>query len=156
MLVWRICRERHAATAFSGEGARLAGGRWNSEGVPMAYASEHLSLAALELFVQVGTRDASGDLVAVQAEIPEPHGAAHWDAWKKQLPQEWRFQRELTRSLGDAWIRAKEPLAVRVPSVVIDVEWNVLINPAHPRAKAIKLVQQRPFRFDERRFMGKV
>ncbi len=46
---WRIVKEKHAKTAFSGEGARIFEGRWNSAGVRMVYCSEHLSLAALEI-----------------------------------------------------------------------------------------------------------
>ncbi len=48
---WRIVKAKHASTAFSGEGARLYEGRWNSVGVQMVYCSEHLSLAALEILV---------------------------------------------------------------------------------------------------------
>src|SRR5947199_10826692 len=48
---WRIVKEKHAKTAFSGEGARIFEGRWNSAGVRMVYCSEHLSLAALEILV---------------------------------------------------------------------------------------------------------
>ena len=48
---WRIVKERHVASAFSGEGARIFEGRWNSAGVRMVYCSEHISLAALEILV---------------------------------------------------------------------------------------------------------
>src|SRR4051812_18031854 len=48
---WRIVKEKHARTAFSGEGARIFGGRWNSPGISIVYCSEHLSLAALEILV---------------------------------------------------------------------------------------------------------
>jgi len=48
---WRIVKEKHAVSAFSGEGARIFEGRWNSVGVRMVYCSEHISLAALEILV---------------------------------------------------------------------------------------------------------
>ena len=157
MRIWRICRKRHASTAFSGEGARLAGGRWNSEGIAMAYASENLSLAALELFVHAEGEEQPADLVAVQAEIPVEAKMLdrQREEWRKNLPEDWRFHREVSQRLGDAWARAKKSLAVRVPSVLIDVEWNVLINPEHTDASKVKIVQERPFRFDERMFKGK-
>lgn len=151
MLVWRICRESHAATAFSGEGARLVGGRWNSMGVPMAYASDSLALAALELFVHIGPlNEAPADLVAVQAQVPvDPQANL---ATLAKMPADWRFEEELSRRAGDRWLREKQAVAVRVPSVVVDVEWNVLINPEHPEFVGLKIVQQRPFRFDGRMF----
>lgn len=151
MLVWRICREPHAATAFSGEGARLVGGRWNSMGVPMAYASDSLALAALELFVHIGPSDqAPADLVAIQAEIAVD---VQTDlAAMTKLPGDWRFQEELSRRAGDRWAKENSAVAVRVPSVVVDVEWNVLINPEHPGFGGLKIIQKRPFRFDERMF----
>ena len=154
MRVWRICRERHAGKAFSGEGARLTSGRWNSEGVPMAYASEHLSLAALELFVHSDQEDEPQDLAAVEAEVaigPEVV-AGQQAALLKRLGPNWRIDLSATRALGEEWFAAKESLVMLVPSVVIEVEWNVLINPLHAEFATMKIVQQRAFRFDARMF----
>ncbi len=50
---WRIVKAKRAKTAFSGEGARVYEGRWNSAGVAMVYCSEHLSLAALEILAHI-------------------------------------------------------------------------------------------------------
>ena len=63
MQIWRICRERFADEAFSGTGARRFGGRWNSPGVPMVYASSSLALAAIELFVHLEPNQQPSDLV---------------------------------------------------------------------------------------------
>jgi RES domain-containing protein len=158
MRIWRICRERHAARAFSGEGSRLTSGRWNSEGVPVAYASEHLSLAAIELFVHVPKRDEPHDLVAVEAEFP----LAAEMLQKQQreigarLGPDWRFEIYSTRAIGDAWFRERSSAVMLVPSVVIDVEWNVLLNPEHEDFSKLRVAQTRPFRFDARMFGIKV
>jgi RES domain-containing protein len=154
MRVWRICRERHAETAFSGDGSRLASGRWNSEGVPVAYASEHLSLAALELFVHVDQEDEPHDLVAVEAELAVDPMTVRKQQSEilKRLDPNWRLELTQTRAMGDKWSSARDSLVMMVPSVVIDVEWNVLINPQHPHFSALRIVQSRPFRFDERMF----
>ena len=50
---WRIVKEKHAAAAFSGEGAARNGGRWNSRGVRLIYTSSTESLAALETLVHL-------------------------------------------------------------------------------------------------------
>nr|WP_244146076.1 RES domain-containing protein [Paraburkholderia caledonica] len=39
LTVWRVVTQRYADTAFSGEGARLYGGRWNPKGVAMVYTA---------------------------------------------------------------------------------------------------------------------
>ena len=50
--LWRITTARFAATAFSGEGARRYGGRWNPPGCEVVYTAQSPALALLELMVQ--------------------------------------------------------------------------------------------------------
>ena len=50
---WRLVKSRHARAAFDGEGARLYGGRWNSPGTRVAYASDSVALAALEVLAHL-------------------------------------------------------------------------------------------------------
>src|SRR5579862_1519888 len=123
MKIWRICRERHVADAFSGEGARLFGGRWNSRGLPMVYASTSLALAAIELFVHLEPNLIPADLVSIAAELPEGEQSARWEV--ETLPSHW-WSDELgpVRELGDMWIHSKQSLAAMVPSVPIRPEWN--------------------------------
>lgn len=121
----------------------------------MVYTSDSLALAALELFVHVGPVDAAPeDLIALQAEVPV--GLSSNLLATKKLSKEWRFHTDLSQRTGDAWAKSQQSLAVRVPSVLIDVEWNVLINPKHSHASQIKIVQTRPFRFDPRMFSGRI
>jgi RES domain-containing protein len=54
-IIWRICEATFAESAFSGEGASIVGGRWNSKGKRMVYTAEHLSLAILEVFVHLNS-----------------------------------------------------------------------------------------------------
>jgi RES domain-containing protein len=73
MKAWRLVRKRRLPDAFTGEGARLGGGRWNHLGTPVVYVSERLSLAALELFIHFTRKDIklSKSLLAVPVEIPD-------------------------------------------------------------------------------------
>src|SRR5580692_9834846 len=105
MIVFRICRERFAADAFSGEGARRFAGRWNSRGVPMVYCSSSLALAAIELFVHLEPNLQPSDLVSIAAELPQGEPAQRLEA--KDLPSEWwSDEYDPLRELGDGWIRA--------------------------------------------------
>ncbi len=148
--VWRICRAVHAAEAFSGEGARRFGGRWNSRGVPMVYTSTSLSLAAIELFVHLEPALAPPDLVSVSAVLPTGEPALARE--RSTLPQDWLQNEIATRDWGDRWVGEMLSLAVRVPSVPIAIEDNVLINPLHPRMAEILIDPPRPFNFDTRMF----
>lgn len=154
MKIWRICRAVHAAEAFSGDGARRFGGRWNARGVAMVYSSSSLSLAALELFVHLEPSQAPSDLVAVAAELPE--GEPGQEFLARDLPADWWTHSALPRlrALGGAWIKACSSLALSVPSAVVRQERNVLLNPLHPRIAELKIAPPEPFLFDERMFRG--
>lgn len=151
MRIWRICRARFAAEAFSGSGARMYGGRWNSRGVPMVYASSSLALAAIELFVHLEPNQQPEDLAAIAATLPGGEPARRLEP--KDLPRNWGSNNfEPVRAIGDKWIREKSSLAIEVPSAALRMEWNVLVNPLHPAAAKIKIEKPQPFRFDARMF----
>ena len=150
MEIWRLCRAVHAAQAFSGEGARRYGGRWNSWGVPMVYCSSSLALAAVELFVHLEPAQAPSDLMAITAMLPGSEPAR--TIKPGELPLDWWTDAEATRALGDKWIRAGSSLALRAPSVPIRWEWSILVNPLHPRMSELRINPPRPFTFDARMF----
>jgi RES domain-containing protein len=151
MKFWRICRRRYVAEAASGEGARLYGGRWNSRGVRVVYASTSLALAAVETFVNLEPNLQPGDLVSIEGEIPEATGVEKVDL--KALPAHWYETRdESLRRFGNEWIEAGRTVALLVPSAAIRGEWNVLLNPAHADFSKVKFQKPQPFKFDARMF----
>ena len=151
MRIWRICRARFAGEAFSGEGARRFGGRWNSRGVPMVYASSSLALAAIELFVHLEPNLQPDDLVSIAATLPEGEPAERLEPGK--LPAGWWADDfEPLQRIGDKWIREKSSLTLSVPSAALRTEWNVLVNPLHPAIAKIKVEAPQAFRFDARMF----
>jgi RES domain-containing protein len=151
MQIWRICRARFAGEAFSGEGARRFGGRWNSRGVPMVYASSSLALAAIELFVHLEPNLQPDDLVSVAAALPAGEPAERLEP--DQLPAGWWTDDfEPLRAIGDKRIREKSSLALSVPSAALRAEWNVLVNPLHPAVVKIKIAEPQAFHFDARMF----
>jgi RES domain-containing protein len=151
MRLWRLCRKLHAANPFSGEGARLYGGRWNSEGVRMVYTSPSLALAAVETFVNLEPNLIPDDLVTIEVEIPDDIQTERVDI--SSLPRKWHELRdESLKAFGDRWILAGETLALHVPSAAIRGEWNVLLNPEHPDFRQVKIGKPRAFAFDLRMF----
>ena len=153
MRFWRICRRRYAREAARGEGAYLFGGRWNSRGVRVVYASTSLALAAIEMFVNLEPRLQPKDLVSIAGEIPETLEMDR--VTLEALPPHWRKTRdESLRRFGDEWIRAGRTVALLVPAATIPGEWNVLLNPAHARFAQVKFYEPKAFEFDVRMFRG--
>ncbi len=147
MRVWRLASSRYPP--LTGEGARLAGGRWNSPGTPMVYASTHLSLSVLEMLVHLDVARLPADLVSFEVALPD-EAVETLDL--SLLRPGWEnnpFQRE-TREIGDRWIREGRGLALVVPSAVVPAERNVLINPLHADIRQIRIASQEPFAFDMR------
>ena len=129
---FRICKTRHLATALSGEGARLGGGRWNSPGLPVVYTSSSLSLATLEVLVHLEDPELLANLFSwIPLEIPDD--LVEW-LDPATLPPAWLNDEPgpASRSAGDGWLKSRGCAALAVPSVVTPGEWNFLLNPAHP------------------------
>src|SRR5579871_6497324 len=151
MRFWRICRRRYMAEAASGEGARLFGGRWNSRGVRVVYASTSLALAAIETFVNLEPKLRPPDLVWVEIEIPEEIEASRLRV--EDLPAKWFASRDDSlRHFGDEWVAAGETAVLMVPSAAIRGEWNVLLNPMHADFSRITMREPERFEFDLRMF----
>jgi RES domain-containing protein len=150
MHVWRLFRRRFHSTAFTGAGGLYAAGRWNHLEIPMVYTATSRALAALEFFVNLEPNEAPDDLLIAEATIPD-------DCVEtidlKLLQRNWRrLNNQRCRDLGSAWASSLRSLALKVPSVVVDGDWNVLLNPKHPQFAKVKIGSAEPFRFDERMF----
>ncbi|MBZ5627474.1 MAG: RES family NAD+ phosphorylase [Acidobacteriia bacterium] len=151
MRFWRICRERYAAAAASGEGARLYGGRWNSRGVRVVYASTSLALAAVETFVNLEPNLLPADLGFIEGDIPDALGIERLEF--DELPEDWyRTRDESLRRFGDKWIRRGQTAGLLVPSAAVRGDWNFLLNPVHPNFPKVKFHATQRFEFDARMF----
>lgn len=148
MRVWRLARRVHSA--LDGEGARRAGGRWNSPGIPVVYTSSALSLAVLELLVHTDPDLVPNDLHGFEINVPDSLIPRLLDV--STLPANWRQipNHPACRAIGDDWLERRNHVLLGVPSAVVPEELNYLINPAHPDAASIRVVRSRAFSFDER------
>ena len=148
MRIWRLARAVY--NPLDGEGARLHGGRWNREGTPVVYTSDHLSLCALEQLVHLNPENAPTDLTAFEIEVPEDLLVERVEA--EDLPDRWDrvADHPECQRIGEIWTRRESSPVLEVPSAVLPVEMNYLINPHHPEAGSIEVARAEEFRFDER------
>ncbi len=146
---WRIVGASHAAQAFDGEGARVNGGRWNSPGVRMVYTAESPALATLELLVQSGTAALFPHFVVIAATFPDD---AITRLEPDRLPAGWRAYPAppALQQIGDSWIKAADSLALQVPSAVLPMQYNFLLNPLHPSFGTVKLAAPQLLELDLR------
>jgi len=142
VIVYRLCKAAHIA--LDGEGARLWGGRWNSAGRPMVYTAATPSLAVLEVLVHLDlpAELLPNDLRLLTIEIPD-------DAPVHQLDTDPADDTACIAE-GDAFLAAREALALRVRSVVVPQEWNMLLNALHPAMSRVAIIRDEPFRLDPR------
>lgn len=146
--VWRIVKERHAASACSGEGAAKFGGRWNSRGVWVVYTSGTLSLGALETLVHLNP-PIHFRYVTIPIEVPDKLVEELNPA---RLPLDWREEPPppSCQTIGDAWIGRATSAVLKVPSVIVPSESNYLLNPVHRDFRKITIGQPEVFVFDPR------
>src|SRR5438094_5712416 len=123
--VWRLTTARFARAAFSGEGARLYGGRWNDKGIPLVYTAATQSLAMLEMLVQ--DEPLRAHYVMIEARIPAAVTIDHLRIG--ELPPHWRElrSRERLRAIGSEWARRRNAAVLAVLSAIIPAELNYLL-----------------------------
>ncbi|MGL5891594.1 MAG: RES family NAD+ phosphorylase [Bacteroidia bacterium] len=151
MMVYRISRERFARD-LTGEGAKLHGGRWNIPGFPCIYTASSRSLAMLEFRVHLhDISQTPPDLRLLCLEVPErsvtvidPELASpNW----RNYPSPGECMR-----YGAVQLLKQESLLIKVPSSIVPEEYNILINPLHPKMKQVKIVDCLPLLLDPRLF----
>lgn len=147
--LWRLCRDLHAAKAFSGEGPLRYGGRWSPPGVAVVYCAESRSLAAMEILVhRLGTEVfRASRWVVIAADVPETVIEK-----PPRVPENWQGQSPIpaVQEFGAAWVRERRSAVLRVPSAVVLGEFNYLLNPAHPDFARIIVGKPELFSFDAR------
>ena len=148
LVVWRLLTARFAQSAFSGEGARLYGGRWNRKGTPVVYTAGSQSLAMLEMLVQ--DEPLRARYVMISATLPGNLKIAR--VTPGQLPADWRepAARERLQAIGIDWARRRSSPVLAVPSLVIPTETNYLLNPQHPAFSRIAIGKPEAFVTDLR------
>ena len=147
-VVWRMLTARFADNAFSGEGARLFGGRWNLKGTPIVYTAGSQSLAVLEMMTQ--DEPLRARYLMIPAMLPKELKIDK--VVSSQLPANWREPgaREQLQKIGGDWVKSGSSAVLVVPSAVIPAESNYLLNPLHPAFKKIEFGPPEAFLSDPR------
>ncbi len=146
---YRLVKAKLADVAFSGEGARLAGGRWNSKGRACVYLGSTIALCVVETLVHLQDNSALAAFVLFELDVPDEQ---IMELDSAALPADWASEPapQSLKGIGDAWLAANECALLLVPSAITG-ENNAILNPAHPAAAAIiATARARPFPLDPR------
>jgi RES domain-containing protein len=148
---WRIVKRKYRKSAFTGDGARRYGGRWNSRGVAVVYVAQSQSLAALETLAHLDSAELLRYYVAIPVSFDSRLVIDVAVSW---LPKNWKTYPapKILRTTGDAWVSSGQSAVLRVPSVLVPSESNFLLNPNHPEYVNLDIGEPLRFSFDPRLF----
>jgi len=151
MKVFRLARKKYS-NILSGSGAARKGARWNSQGIEIIYTASNRSLAMAEIAVHFSLATLPSDYFMHVIYIPDDMTIEVFKI--EDLPARWNtFPHDAgTQIFGDRFIRDNTHCLLQVPSVVTKGDFNILINPAHPEFKHIRIAKSDKFPFDERIF----
>jgi len=150
MELYRITQESYS-NDLSGDGSRIFGGRWNSEGRYAVYTSANRSLALLETLAHIPAKlFRNKKYILVTVFLPDKAPLKFIE--EKDLPNNWDALdiQHVTQKIGDNFLEEQKGLLFRVPSVLMPEEFNYIINPLHPSMKQVKVIHQREIRFNDR------
>lgn len=144
MELWRISNYAD----LSGGGGLLAAGRWHTRGKRIVYLADHPASALLEMLVHMDR-----DLLPSTFRLLHVTVSAAVDIQKVevgQLSPDWRTRPDLTRQIGDQWLDQSLTALLQVPSVIVPLGRNFLLNPAHSDAAKIAIADVVDAPFDPR------
>ncbi len=148
MHVYRIAKQKYIRD-LTGIGAKTVGGRWNPKGVAVLYTSLSASLSTLEVLAHLPASYFPDDMAIATIEVPDD-SILSLDV--DQLPVNWNTTPPSTgvQHLSMDWIAENKSLGLKVPSIIVPMEQNLLINPLHPDFNQVQLLTVVPFSFDTR------
>lgn len=151
MRIYRLVKQQHAQTAFAGVGALRYAGRWHKKGTPIVYAADQPSSALVEVLVHTSADDLlrheyvlfTIDLDPDRHLLRLPRGQ-HPDGWRG-----WRWS-EAAQRVGTRWAEMQRSVVLEVPSAVVSLHHNYLVNPQHPAFSDLVIGGPEPFAMDPR------
>ncbi len=147
MQFYRLCKATYH-NDLDGVGASLGGGRWNSTNQFMVYASEQRSLCLMESLAHLNSVKRLAPYSMMVLYAPDTISIENFPL--QPLDADWRTNQDVTQRAGDEWLRSGRSLLLRVPSVIVPQEFNLLMNPRHPDRNLVRILEIEPFHFDPR------
>ena len=146
---WRLSKARYAGD-LTGQGAARDGQRWNQAGQRAVYLGMTPEITVLEVLVHLNGV-LSAPLVLCGYDVSDTPGLIA-EADLKALPEGWNAipHGQASATFGGDWLRAGEQLGLLLPSVVVPLARNLMLNPLHPAMAQVVLVHQEPFQLDQR------
>lgn len=147
MILYRISNHKD----LSGMGGELADGRWHTrqKGRRIVYTSDHPALCILEILVHLDKDEIPGDYQLLRIDVPdkliesaEPMLSEYTVAASTNM--------QLTQHIGNQWLSNAQKGALLVPSVLVPLAQNCILNPAVSGIASIKPEVVGRFPFDER------
>ena len=150
MQLFRIADGRHPI--WDGMGAAFVGGRWNSIGRQVIYASPSYSCAMLEILAHAGIGRIPKQQQYVCVDVPADTATEKFGL--DALPQGWdTADSAIARAFGDRWLADARSAILLVPSVVARLDFIAVVNPAHPHAQRLVPSAQKNVVWDDRLFL---
>lgn len=144
LLLYRICLAEYAEKLVPSGRA----GRWNREGEHMIYTAGSMALACLENLVHRSGASLQAEFSVITLFVPP--GISIASISDKKLVDDWEKKPGHTRQAGSSWLKKGETAILKVPSAVIQAEFNFLLNPLHADFLKIQIIFKQPFQFDNR------
>jgi RES domain-containing protein len=142
MLLWRISNY----ASLDGEGGMFASGRWHKAERRIVYSSDHPAAALLELLVHLDPVAKPKFYKLLKIEAPKSLTVLN----AKNLPHQWQDDSNITQKIGNRWLDQNESAILVVPSAIVPETSNYLINPQHPDAALLKIIDVQAVPLDER------
>lgn len=150
MMLYRIVMRRYLASAWTGYGAEIYGGRWNHKGHSALYLASSVSLAMLETLVHIQDSSTLSEFELFQIEIDDSQIML---LQRPDWPIDWRSDPApaATMDLGTEWLESESSVGLLVPSTLVPSENNMLVNPRHKEFQlCLNSVKPLSFSFDPR------
>lgn len=151
MIVFRLSKSKYSKD-LSGSGAEKTGGPWNSKGQALIYTSGSRALCVTEIAVHTPLGIIPRDYELIGIEVPDSSIIS--EIRISYLPPDWKSfpHPSSTQIFGNDFIASSKYLVLKVPSAVVQGDFNYLLNPKHPDCSKVKIISTEPFTFDERLF----